>query len=122
MSRADGARWTRAWMLATLVLAAGAGLVLGLALGRSEPRPSTYLEQLTALLDLRPEQVASIEALLEAEDSDIDRWLEQSLAGLRGRVAERRARTESELLSTLDAEQHARYAQLASAGASGSGR
>jgi hypothetical protein len=109
-------------MLATLTLAAGAGLVLGLALGRNEPRPPTYLEQLTSALDLRPEQVAAIEAVLGDEDRDIDGWLEESLAGLRERVAERRARTESEMLARLEAGQRDRYERLARADTAGSGR
>lgn len=122
MIRRDGMRWARAWMLATLVLAVGVGLVLGLSMGRRDPRPPTYLEQITSALDLRPEQVAAIENVLAAEDRDIDRWLEQSLVGLRDRVAERRARTESDVLATLDAEQRARYEQLAQADVTAGGR
>lgn len=119
MTRRGGARWTRAWMLATLALTLATGVMLGLALGRGEPRPPTYLEQLTSALALRPEQVATVESLLAAEDRDIDGWLSESLLGLRDRVAERRARTERELLAALDEEQRSRYEQLAQGDAAG---
>jgi hypothetical protein len=106
-------------MLATLALTLATGVMLGLALGRGEPRPPTYLEQLTSALALRPEQVATVESLLAAEDRDIDGWLSESLLGLRDRVAERRARTERELLAALDEEQRSRYEQLAQGDAAG---
>jgi hypothetical protein len=109
-------------MLATLVLAAGAGLALGLSMNRGEERPPTYLEQLTTALDLRPEQVAAIEAVLADEDRDIDAWLEESLTGLRDRVAERRARTEAEMLAALDADQQDLYENLARADGGSGGR
>ena len=102
----------RAWLLVSLLLAAAAGAVGGVAWARRAERRPSYLEQLTESLALRPEQTAAIEAILGAEDREIDAAIEGSLAGLRDRVAERRQRTEHELLAVLDAEQRARYDEL----------
>jgi len=102
----------RVWLLASLLLAGAAGAVAGVAWERHADRRPTYLEQLTDMLSLRPEQTAAIEAILASEDRDIDQWLEESLAGLRDRVAERRQRTEQELLAVLDDGQRERYDRL----------
>jgi Spy/CpxP family protein refolding chaperone len=103
----------RVWLLAALLLAGAAGALAGVAWERHAGRRATYLEQLTDALDLRPEQTAAIEAILSDEDRDLDQWLEQSLSGLRDQVAERRQRTEQELLAVLDPEQRERYDRLA---------
>ena len=103
----------RVWLLASLLLAGAAGAVAGVAWERRAERRPTYLEQLSEMLALRPEQTAAIESILADEDRDIDIWLEHSLSGLRDRVAERRQRTEQALLAVLDPEQRERYDRLA---------
>ena len=102
----------RAWLLVSLLLAAAAGAVAGVAWERRAERQPSYLEQLAQSLDLRPEQTAAIEAILGAEDRELDAAIEGSLVGLRERVAERRQRTEEELLAVLDPAQRARYDEL----------
>ena len=102
----------RVWLVVSVLLAAAAGAVAGAAWSRHADRPPTYLQQLGASLSLRPDQTAAIESILSAEDRDLDQWLEESLTGLRERVAERRQRTETELLAVLDAEQRERYDRL----------
>lgn len=102
----------RVWLLAALLLAGAAGAMAGVAWERHADRRPTYLEQLSESLDLRPQQTAAIESILGDEDRDLDQWLEQSLSGLRDRVAERRQRTEQELLAVLDPEQRERYDRL----------
>lgn len=102
----------RIWLALSLVLAGVAGAVAGVAWERRAERRPTYLEQLTDTLALRPEQTAAIESILGDEDRDLDRWLEESLSGLRDRVADRRQRTEQELLAVLDPEQRERYDRL----------
>ena len=102
----------RVWLVVSVLLAAAAGAVAGAAWSRHADRPPTYLEQLGASLSLRPDQTAAIESILSAEDRDLDEWLEESLTGLRERVAERRQRTETELLAVLDPEQRERYDRL----------
>jgi len=104
----------RVWLVVSVLLAAAAGAVGGVAWSRHAGHPPTYLEQLEASLSLRPEQTAAIESILSNEDRDLDLWLEESLAGLRERVAERRQRTETELLAVLDQEQRERYDRLMS--------
>jgi hypothetical protein len=103
---------TRLWFAAAVVAALGAGVIAGRELAPAPERPPTYLEQLTRMLNLRPDQVAGVEAILSAEDREVDGWLAESLEGLSERVAERRRLTEEQLLETLDATQRARYAAL----------
>jgi hypothetical protein len=106
----------RLWLAAALVLALATGVLLGRQLGPDEVRPPSYLEQLADTLDLRGDQVAAIEQILAAEDADIDSWLQESLEGLSERVAQRRQRTEQELLAALDPPQREQYRQLSRAG------
>jgi len=102
----------RVWLVASVLLAGAAGAVAGAAWSRHADRPPTYLEQLVESLSLRPDQTTAIESILSSEDRDLDQWLEESLTGLRERVAERRTRTEAELLAVLDPEQRERYDRL----------
>ncbi|MHC4844913.1 MAG: hypothetical protein ACYTCU_02000 [Planctomycetota bacterium] len=109
---------SRPWTLRLSVLAlAAACLVIGYVVGRpgqSAP-PSTYLAQLTTVLELRPAQVAAIAEILAEEDRAVDEMLAAQLDALREPVAERRARTEEALLAQLDADQRDQYRQLAQA-------
>ncbi len=100
------------WLAAGMALALASGLLLGRRFPAEPEPPPSYLTQLADILDLRADQVAAIDALLTAEDRDLDAWLADSLAGLADRVAERRRRTEQELLACLDADQRARYVEL----------
>ncbi len=98
--------------LAALCLAAG--FLLGWLLP-DEPRGAGYLEQLTQALDLRPEQVARVEAALAAEDAEIDALLTRSFEGIVDEVTARRERTGQELLAVLDEDQRRRYDELLAA-------
>ncbi len=99
-------------VVALTVLCLVAGWLLGRLLPVAPERADGYLQQLTQALDLRPDQVARLEAVLSAEDRDIDALLERELAGLRDELAERRERTGQEVLAVLDEAQRRRYDEL----------
>ncbi len=116
LSRPAGERRATTWLLGAAALLFTAGVVVGLGLSTPANRPPSHLEQLTALLALRPEQVAALEQVFTAEDREVDALLQSSLEGLREPVALRRQQTEEQLLACLDMTQRARYEQLAEAG------
>jgi hypothetical protein len=110
---AGAARRARGWLAVALVAALLTGLVLGWRLGAdTQARAPGYLEQLTADLGLRPDQVASIESILAEEDRAIDALLQQQIDGIRAQVAERRQQTEQAVVQRLDERQRGLYAQL----------
>ncbi len=100
----------------TVALLAVACLALGFLGGWASNRPSppapTILAQLTRDLDLRPEQVRAIAALLTDEDEDVAGIVADHAQRLRAPIAERRERTQQDLLALLDAEQRARFDEL----------
>ncbi|MBM3984256.1 MAG: hypothetical protein FJ296_00970 [Planctomycetes bacterium] len=103
--------------LAVVALAALC-LCAGFLLGRllpDAPRSTSYLEQLTRALELRPEQVARAEAVLAAEDREIDALVQRGFDGVADEVTARRERTGQELLAVLDEAQRRRYDELLAA-------
>jgi len=99
-------------VLVLAVLCVLAGWQAGRLTGASSAPAPSYLEQLTQALDLRPDQVAALEAVLADEDRELDALLTRGLDGIRAEVAQRRSRTEQELVALLDASQRARYESL----------
>ncbi len=102
-------------VVALALLCALAGWVLGRLVPAPGPHAPGYLEQLTDALELRPDQVAALDRVLDEEDRELDELLSRGLEGLREEAAERRARTERELLALLDDAQRARYDALVAA-------
>jgi len=94
-------------------------LLAGWLVGHNWPaapeRAHGYLAQLKDTLDLRPDQVAAVERVLNEEDRDLDALLSRGLQGIRGDVAARRERTEKDVLAVLDDAQRRRYAELTTA-------
>jgi hypothetical protein len=111
----DGARAVRVSVVLLALLCVATGVLAGYLVRGLQERKPTYLEQLTEMLALRPEQVAAIEAVLTEEDREIDALLYGQWQELQAPVAARRERTESALLAALDGPQRARYEQLVSA-------
>jgi hypothetical protein len=116
MSARDLSRGARAPVLLLALLCLATGGLAGSQWRDATSRTPSYLAQLTDSLGLRPDQVAALDSVLEAEDVAIDALLKAKLDELNGPVAERRRRTEDELLALLDAPQRARYEQLLQAG------
>jgi hypothetical protein len=104
---------------AILVVAAGcllgAGFLLGRLLPGGDASPPGYLQQLTDALDLRPDQVATLEHVLSEEDRDIDALLKRITGPLQAETAARRVRTEQQVLAVLDPAQRQRYDSLMAA-------
>jgi len=118
----DGARRVRVSVVLLVMACLGIGGLAGYRLRGEPARAPSYLAQLTASLDLRPDQVARLESVLAEEDHEIDALLGRQLQELQEPVAARRERTEQALVALLDATQRARYEQLLSAdGAPGAG-
>jgi hypothetical protein len=111
MSASRSPAAARLAVVALAVLCLAAGFFLG-RLQRDEPQPDEYLEQLTRALELRPEQVARVEALLAAEDEEIDALIQHGLDSVVDEVTARRERTGREVLAVLDGAQRRRYDEL----------
>jgi hypothetical protein len=111
---APSATRARVLVVALALLCVTAGWLAGrmMAPAAAPARTRGYLEQLTAAVDLRPDQVAAVERVLSEEDRDLDALLQRGLDGIKGEVATRRARTEQEVLAVLDAGQRDRYQSL----------
>lgn len=104
---------TRGGVVLLALLCLAAGWFAGSLGGDAGEGPPSYLARLTADLGLRPEQVMRIEAILADEDADLAALLDEHRLALQGPVAERRERTEAEVLAVLDDGQRMRYEELA---------
>ena len=109
---APSASRARILVVALAVLCVAGGWLAGRGWPSAATERRGYLEQLAQSLDLRPDQVAAVERLLNEEDRDIDGLLKRSLDGIKGDVAARRARTEQDMLVLLDAAQRRRFDEL----------
>jgi hypothetical protein len=109
---AASASRARALVVALAVLCVAGGFLAGRKWPSVPESKRGYLEQLAESLDLRPDQVAAVERLLNDEDRDLDALLQRGIDGIRGDVAVRRTRTEQDVLALLDAAQRRRYDEL----------
>jgi hypothetical protein len=102
----------RGGVLLVAVLCLAAGYAARVALEPAETAPPSYLEQLTRDLDLRPDQVAAIDALLAREDRDLEAAVAGHREALSEQVAARRQETEDAVLALLDEGQLETYRAL----------
>ncbi len=108
---------SRSSRLGVIVLAALC-VGLGVALERlvlsadSTGQPPTYLARLASDLDLSPEQISSIERVLDEEDRTLRELRDEHAEAMRAPVVERRQVTEEAILAFLGEEQRSRYAAL----------
>lgn len=111
---------------AVVLLPCALCLALGFVLGRrsaDEPvaaRPG-HLTALAQELQLRPEQVAAVGALLSQQDRDLQELVEGARSEMSAPIAARLQRTEDGMLALLDADQRERYLTLTAA-STGPGR
>ena len=116
----SGARISPGARLAAIVLGGlcllGSGFLLGRLVYAPEAPGPSYLEKITQALDLRPDQVATLERVLSEEDRDLDQLLDRNVAGLQSQAEARRSRTEQQMLALLDPAQRQRYDSLVAAG------
>lgn len=114
MSGARSPAAARLLVVALAVLCLAAGFLLG-RLPAGDTPAGGYLQQLTRALELRPEQVAQVEALLAAEDEEIDALIQRGLDSVVDEVTARRERTGQQVLAVLDEAQRRRYDALLAA-------
>jgi hypothetical protein len=103
-------------LLGGLILAAlacfGLGGLTGWILRAPEPPGPSILSRLTEDLDLSPEQVAAVDAILTEDDRELDVLVSRHRESMQDEVAARLDASEQSILALLDESQRSHYETL----------